>query len=242
MTVWRARVPWPISAVNEDSAMARSAAACRWRPSWGADASRAADSGTATPRTGAPATRSKARRARATVLPFLGRRCRPRARARRGYAPQRHRLPSHRAVDVGVGRFRDRGEQRRRSQDLAGLAVAAFRSPLLDPGLRQRVAVVGMEPIDRGHLPPIHDGDCGEAGADGSPVHQDGAGAALGDSAALLRLRQVERVAQSPQQGQVRIDVARLPSPVLGPGDWRLRPGTRLPTGLSAPRPTPRSD
>ena len=118
-----------------------------------------------------------------------------------------------------------------------------WQSPhLLDPGLRQRVAVVRMGPIDRGHLPPIHDGDCGEAGADGSSVHQDGAGAARGDSAALLRFRQVERVAQSPQQGQVRIGVARLPSPVLGQGDWRLRPGTRLPKGLSAPRPTPRSD
>ena len=57
----------------------------------------------------------------------------------------------HGFVDIGVGGIRSLGEQRRRGHDLTGLAVAALRHVLFDPGPLHRMAPsVGGKAFDGG--------------------------------------------------------------------------------------------
>ena len=79
----------------------------------------------------------------------------PRAGSRAGFA---HRSCNGRDCrpcarrSSSLGRIAILGEQRRRLHDLAGLAVAALRHLLGDPGLLQRMLALGVETFDRGDL------------------------------------------------------------------------------------------
>src|SRR2546422_11578735 len=57
----------------------------------------------------------------------------------------------HRGVDIGVARAAVLGEQRCGGHDLAGLAVAALRHVLGDPGPRHPAAAAGRQPLDSAH-------------------------------------------------------------------------------------------
>src|SRR3989442_4927247 len=60
----------------------------------------------------------------------------------------------HRGVDIGVARGAVLGEQRRGGHDLPGLAVAALRHVLRDPGPLHPVAAARRQPVGRGHALP----------------------------------------------------------------------------------------
>src|SRR2546426_754088 len=85
----------------------------------------------------------------------------------------------HRGVDIGVAGAAVLGEQRYRGHDLAGLAVAALRHVLGDPGPLHGVAPAWRQPFDRGHALPGRRRDRHHAGAHRSAVEMHGAGAAL---------------------------------------------------------------
>ena len=98
-------------------------------------------------------------------------------------------------------------EQRDRAHDHAGLAVAALRHLLGDPGFLQRMTAIGRKALDRddGAADPL--GHVHLAGAFGLAVEQHGAGAAFLDAAAVLGSGQAEGVAQHPQQRRTRRDI-----------------------------------
>ena len=77
----------------------------------------------------------------------------------------------HRAVDGGVVGVRVGVEQGDGGHDLAGLAVAALRDLLVDPGLLDRMqAVVPGDALDRGDLAAGGRGDGRHAAADRGAV------------------------------------------------------------------------
>src|SRR6185437_6983957 len=93
-------------------------------------------------------------------------------------------VAAHRLVDVVVGRLRLGGQQRRGGHDLPGLAVAALRHVALDPGELDRVRPA--QPLDGGDLHARRPAERRLAGADRLAVRMHGAGAALGDAAAVF--------------------------------------------------------
>src|SRR5437879_791954 len=125
----------------------------------------------------------------------------------------------HRGVDIGVARAAVLGEQRYRGHDLAGLAVAALRHVLGDPGPLHGVAPARRQPFDRGHALPGRRRDRHHAGAHRGAVEMHGAGAALGDAASELRAGEAEVVAQHPQERRVGRDVHGLAFAVDGEDD-----------------------
>ena len=114
----------------------------------------------------------------------------------------------HRRVDVGVGRIGIGLEQRCRRHDHAALAVAALGHVEVEPGLLDRVQLVAVgDAFDCRDLaaPTEFIGTWQERVGHAVDVH--GAGAALGDAAAVLRAGHAERVAQHPEQRGVGFDV-----------------------------------
>src|SRR2546422_6000027 len=125
----------------------------------------------------------------------------------------------HRGVDIGVAGVAFLGGRRCGGHDLAGLAVAALRHVLGDPGPLPRVAAAGRQPLDRGHALPGDRRDGHHAGSHGRAVEMHGAGAALGDAASELRAGETEVVAQHPQERRVWRDVHGLAFAVDGEDD-----------------------
>src|SRR2546426_4660006 len=162
----------------------------------------------------------------------------------------------HRGVDIGVARAAVLGEQRYRGHDLAGLAVAALRHVLGDPGPLHGVAPAWRQPFDRGHALPGDRRDGHHAGSHGRAVEMHGAGPALRDAASELRAGETEVVAQHPQERRIGRHVHGLAFAVDGEDDrghdalrarvsenWRWgRAGGRgaTATGRAAPAVPPR--
>ena len=107
---------------------------------------------------------------------------------------------------VGLGFF---GEQLRRLHDLAGLAVAALRHFLGDPGLLQRVRGIRRQALDGDDLLAGDRAHIGLAGALRGAVDVDGAGAAQAGAAAVFGAGQSDVVADRPQQRGLRIGIDR---------------------------------
>src|SRR5881396_1892014 len=103
-------------------------------------------------------------------------------------------------------------KERGDGHDHSGLAIAALRDLVVEPGLLHLVqhAAVG-EAFDRGDLLPLGGGDGHDAGAHRRAVDVHGARPALGDAAAVLRAGEADLLADCPQQGRVRVhrDVVR---------------------------------
>src|SRR5262249_47724352 len=105
-------------------------------------------------------------------------------------------------------RFRLVLEQRRHRHDHPALAIAALRNVVIEPGLLHLVQrAVLRQPFDRGDLPAGDRAQRHRARAHRNAVDMDGAGAALGDAAAVLGAGQPDRVAQHPQQRRVGVDI-----------------------------------
>src|SRR6185503_11676518 len=111
-------------------------------------------------------------------------------------------------VDIGVGRPRLVPQQRRNRHDHAGLAVAALRHFVVDPGLLHLVQDIARgQPLDR--RDPLARGRAGRhrARTHGGAVDVNRAGATLGNAAAVFRPGQPDLLAYGPQQRRAGLDV-----------------------------------
>src|SRR5260221_795900 len=107
----------------------------------------------------------------------------------------------HGRVDVGVGRARVLLEQRTGRHDLARLAVAALRHVERRPGLLHRMGARSGKPFDSDDaVGGLDRADGDGAGAPHLAVDVHGAGAALRDTAAVLRAGQTDLLADDPQE------------------------------------------
>src|SRR5262245_1091071 len=110
----------------------------------------------------------------------------------------------HGVVDVLVGRSRMLPEQRGGRHDLAGLAVTALGHVERRPGLLHRVGAGGRQALDGDDaVGGLHAGHRNDAGADDLSVEVHGAGAALGDAAAVLGAGQADPLADHPEERRV---------------------------------------
>src|SRR2546425_803756 len=119
----------------------------------------------------------------------------------------------------------ERAQRRSRGRDLLGLAVAARRHLVLDPGLMhgvkpaaRREALQGLDAFARRR------GNGKGARAHRLAVHMHRARPALRDAAAELGALHVELVAQHPEQRHVGLDVDLARTPVDGQLDHFLSP------------------
>ena len=109
-----------------------------------------------------------------------------------------------RLLDVIAGRMRILVEQGLRGHDHAADAVAALRGLLVNEGLLKLARILlRAEALERGDLLAFGKGERRDAGMDGIAVHDDGAGAALGQPAAEFRATQAKIVAQRVKQHAV---------------------------------------
>src|SRR5262249_7351714 len=107
----------------------------------------------------------------------------------------------HGLVDVLVGGLRGPFEQGRRSHDLSRLAIAALGHVDRRPGLLHRMRAGGGEPLDGDDsVARLHVCDADGAGALHLVIDVHGAGAALGDPAAVFRAGEADLFADDPQE------------------------------------------
>ena len=111
---------------------------------------------------------------------------------------------AQRGLDLGLRRRRSAREQRGDLDDHPGLAVAALRDALLEPGALDRVRAVRREPLDRRVALAGGRGEVDLAGAHGDALLEHRAGAAHSFAAAVLGAGQAENVAQVPEQRHAR--------------------------------------
>src|SRR5712692_6408174 len=157
---------------------------------------------------------------------------------------------AHVVLDLLARRIRFRREQRRGAHQLARLAVAALRHALGEPRALQRVHAIGREALDRRDRFALHARDRHQAGEHALAVDVHHAGAALARAAAELGARDLQLLAQHPQEARAlrRFDADRLAvdsefdrhdgSFVLGP---RTGPRDGLVTGVVRSHATPRT-
>src|SRR5262249_8424115 len=132
-------------------------------------------------------------------------------------------------VDVGVARIGIAPEVRRRRHDLAGLAVAALRHLLSEPGLLHRMPAVRRQTFDGGDLGAVEAADGHGAGSHRLPVDMYRAGAALGDAAAVFGSGEPDLLTQHPQQRSLVLDIEPMRGPVDLDGDHDVVPMRRVP-------------
>ena len=115
----------------------------------------------------------------------------------------------------------------------AALDGAHVQERLLDG---MEAAVLPLQALNGEDLCPVHPGHLGNAGADGPPVHQHRAGAAVAGAAAVLGALQARCSPQIAEKGHVRITGTGDPVPVQHklnrrffhvntPSIWELPPG-----------------
>src|SRR5258707_3698377 len=108
---------------------------------------------------------------------------------------------AERRADLGVTRMRIAGEERGRRHDPAIDAVAALRHLLVDIGLLHLMRLLRRaEPGEGGDLAARRRRERRDAGADGGAVEMDGAGTALREAAAEMRVGKAEIAAQGVEQ------------------------------------------
>ena len=116
-------------------------------------------------------------------------------------------VAAHGFVNVGVGGVGLFGEHRRGGHDLPGLAVAALRHVFFNPGALHGMAGVGRKALDGRDALAGDAGNRRHTGADGMAVQMNGAGSAKRHTAAEFRAREIEHVAEHPEQGHLRADI-----------------------------------
>src|ERR1017187_243385 len=111
-----------------------------------------------------------------------------------------------RLADLRVGRVRGALEQSNRPHDHPRNAVAALRGLLVDERLLHRMQTPGArQSLERHDAATDERVDARRARRGRLTVHQDGAGKALLESAAVLGGRQAEIVSQYLQERRVRL-------------------------------------
>ena len=116
-------------------------------------------------------------------------------------------------------------EQRNRRHHHAALAVAALRHVEIEPGLLHRMQLAVLrQRFDGGDLLRADGADGDLAGARGDAVDVHGAGAALGDAAAIFGAGQADRVADDPEQRRVGFNVDVVGLSVDGKGNHTVLP------------------
>src|SRR5215475_1238521 len=101
-------------------------------------------------------------------------------------------------IDVGIGWIGLPLEQSQRAHDHPGLAIAALRGIEFLPRDLNRMAAVRRDSFDRGDFPAGCHASGNAAGADRLTIDVHGARAALSDTAAELRARQTDMIADHP--------------------------------------------
>src|ERR1700730_9816692 len=112
--------------------------------------------------------------------------------------PTSAEIAVHRAIDVGIGRFRDSREERRGGHDLPRLAIAALRHVDLLPCDLQRMRPAGRQSFNRGDRRADRGGDHRLTRPYGPATEMDGAGTALTDAAPELGAAQIEHITERP--------------------------------------------
>ena len=112
-------------------------------------------------------------------------------------------LPPIALIDVLIGWLRRFRQQRRGRHDLTGLAVAALRHVSIDPRLLQRMVPCGDSPSIVVILRAFTSDSAVLHERIASPSEEDGARAAQSHAAAELRSRELQVVAEDPQQRHV---------------------------------------
>src|SRR5215471_3031771 len=108
-------------------------------------------------------------------------------------------IAGHHLIDVLVRWLGNQLKKRNGLHDLAGLAIAALRYLVFDPGLQNRVLGSILQSFDRDDRLAGEVADMRLAGTDSRAVYLDGAGAALRYPAAVFGTRDAELVAQHPK-------------------------------------------
>src|SRR5881394_409875 len=102
-----------------------------------------------------------------------------------------------------LGRIGIFGKKRCRLHDLAGLAVAALRDLLEDPGLLQGMIALGGQTFDGGDLLAERVADRGLAGANGFAVDVNRAGATQAGTASEFGTCHLQLLADDPEQRRI---------------------------------------
>src|SRR5262249_32442919 len=84
-------------------------------------------------------------------------------------------VAAHCLVDIRVGRVEVLAKQRCRAHDLTGLAIAALRNLLHNPGQLQGMSAVGRKSLNRRDVLAGNFGHRGDAGTNGVAVQVHGA-------------------------------------------------------------------
>src|SRR5262249_14229530 len=120
-------------------------------------------------------------------------------------------------------------EPRGNRHDHAGLAIAALRHVVLNPGLLHLVqrAVLG-KPLDGGDMFAFNRAHRHRARSHGRSVDVNGAGTALGNTAAVFRAGEANLLPQHPEQRSARVDINVVGLSVDAEMSHSQPPGDRL--------------
>src|SRR6266849_2646477 len=131
-------------------------------------------------------------------------------------------------IDVRVGGSRGALEKRHGGHDHPGLTVTALRHVKLLPCKLHRVRTIDGQAFnggDRGADCSFHRNG---ARTNGSAVHVHRARPALADPATVLRTREIDRIANSPEKRCVRFHIDDVPKPVNGKRESHERPSSEI--------------
>src|SRR5579872_1628683 len=109
-------------------------------------------------------------------------------------------VAGHAIDDLLLGRMRIFREQSRGLHDLAGLAIAALRHLVLDPGLLHRMGVGRIEPFDGGDQLAFDRADADRTGAHRLAIDMNRTTAAQADSATEFRTGESQVLPDDPEQ------------------------------------------
>src|SRR5262249_10138362 len=110
-------------------------------------------------------------------------------------------------IDLRIGRIPIGLEKGHGRHDLSGLAVAALRHLLRQPGLLNRMLAVGREALNRRDLGAVNAANRHRAGAHGFSIDVHRTGAARRDTASEFRSREPDLLAQHPKKRGVVLDI-----------------------------------
>jgi len=105
----------------------------------------------------------------------------------------------HCIVDLRIAWLRIAFQKCGSGHDLAGLAIAALRDRMLDPGTLHRMAAIFRKTFDRGDFSADSRGDIDAAGFGRLPIDMYGAVTTLRDSASVFRAGQAYIFSDNPQ-------------------------------------------